>query len=406
MFPLPPALTGLALCTLLSSLGVSIANVALPALTREFTAPLQHVQWVVLAYLIASTTLVVGAGRLGDLLGRRRLLLWGIALFTLASMLCALAPTLPLLVAARALQGLGGALLMALSMASVSDVVAADRTGRAMGLLGTVSAAGTALGPSLGGLLLQASGWQALFLAQVPLGLVAWRLAARHVPPPLTVVPGRKPGPLLPWRLLADPRLAAACFMSAAVAAVVMGALLVGPFYLERGLGLAASAVGLVVAAGPVASALAGVPAGRWVDRWGAQPPAIGGLVSMVLGCLALAALQVRWGIAGYVVPLVIVTAGYAVFQAANNTAVMASVDGTNRGLVSGLVNLSRSLGLITGASLMGAVFVAGAGAGGGADAAAAGARLTFAVAAALAASALAVSVLQARAARASACTG
>jgi MFS family permease len=131
---------------LLASLGTSIANVALPSLARAFGAPLQQVQWVVLAYLLAITTLVVSAGRLGDLLGRRRLLLAGIGLFTAASWLCALAPTLGWLIAARALQGAGAALMMALGMAMVGGVVPKSRSGSAMGWLGTMSAVGTALG--------------------------------------------------------------------------------------------------------------------------------------------------------------------------------------------------------------------------------------------------------------------
>ncbi len=108
------ALAGLALSMLLSSLGTSIANVALPALAQAFNASFQQVQWIVLAYLLAITTLIVGAGRLGDITGRRRLLLAGIFLFTTASVLCGVAPTLWLLIAARAAQGVGAAVMMAL----------------------------------------------------------------------------------------------------------------------------------------------------------------------------------------------------------------------------------------------------------------------------------------------------
>ena len=112
------AFAGLSLSMLLSSLGTSIANVALPALAQAFAASFQDVQWVVLAYLLAITTLIVGAGRLGDIAGRRRLLLAGIVLFTAASVLCGIAPTLPLLIAARAAQGLGAAIMMALTSPS------------------------------------------------------------------------------------------------------------------------------------------------------------------------------------------------------------------------------------------------------------------------------------------------
>src|SRR5690349_118614 len=167
---------------LLSSLGTSIANVGLPALAQVFDASFPAVQWVVLAYLLAITTLIVSVGRLGDLVGRRRLLLAGIFVFTVASALCGGAPTLWMLVAARAAQGLGAAVMMALAMALAGDAVPKAKTGTAMGLLGTTSAIGTALGPSLGGVLIAGPGWRAIFLVMVPLGVVALLLARRHLP--------------------------------------------------------------------------------------------------------------------------------------------------------------------------------------------------------------------------------
>ena len=167
---------------LLSSLGTSIANVGLPTLAEAFGASFQQVQWVVLAYLLAITTLIVSAGRLGDLIGRRRLLMAGIVLFTVACALCSLAPTLGLLIAARTAQGFGAAIMMALTMASVADAVPKARAGSAMGLLGTMSAVGTALGPSLGGVLIAGFGWPFMFLVNVPLGMVAVLLVHRFLP--------------------------------------------------------------------------------------------------------------------------------------------------------------------------------------------------------------------------------
>src|SRR3954462_3593083 len=125
--PIRGALASLSLSMLLSSLGTSIANVGLPTFAQRFNASFQQVQWVVLAYLLAITTLIVSVGRLGDIAGRRRLLLSGIVLFTLASLLCSGAPTLVMLVAARALQGLGAAMMMALTMAWVGETVSKAR---------------------------------------------------------------------------------------------------------------------------------------------------------------------------------------------------------------------------------------------------------------------------------------
>lgn len=144
------ALASLSLAMLMPSLDTSIANAGLPVLSEALKASFQQVQWIVLAYLLAVTTLIASVGRLGDLLGRRRLLLAGIAWFSVASLGCGLAPSLGWLLAARALQGVGAALMLALSIALVADSVPKARTGSAMGLLGTLSALGTSFGPSLG----------------------------------------------------------------------------------------------------------------------------------------------------------------------------------------------------------------------------------------------------------------
>ena len=168
-----PRLAALSLVMLLPSLGTSITNAALPTLASSFDATMAEVQWVVIAYLLSVTSLIVSAGRLGDLVGRGRLLLAGMTLFSVASAICALSPSLSILIAARAVQGVGGAVMMTLTVAMVGDLVPKDRTGSAMGLLGTVSAVGTALGPTLGGVLIAESGWASVFVVLAGLGVVA-----------------------------------------------------------------------------------------------------------------------------------------------------------------------------------------------------------------------------------------
>jgi MFS family permease len=444
-------LASLSLSMLLSALGTSAANVALPALAEAFSASFQSVQWVVLAYLLAITTLIVSVGRLGDLIGRRRLLLAGIVLFALASSLCGGAPTLWLLVAARAAQGLGAAVMMALAVAFVGDAVPKARTGSAMGLLGTMSAIGTALGPTLGGVLIAGPGWRAIFLVNVPLGILAFLLAFRHLPGdrprtgadrPRFDLPGtfvlalalvgyalamtlgrghfgalnlglllaavlavglflrvemRSPAPLVRLAMLRDPVLSGSLAMSAIVSTVIMATLVVGPFHLSRALGLDATGVGLVMSAGPLAAALSGVPSGRGVDRFGAPRMTIAGLIGVAAGSFILSMTPASLGIPGYLVPLVVITASYALFQTANNTAVMADVRPDQRGVVSGMLSLSRNLGLITGASVMGAVFALAAATTdittARPEAVAGGTRITFAVAAILVALALAIAL-------------
>lgn len=370
------ALAALSLAILLSSLGTSIANVALPTFAQSFDASFADVQWVVLAYLIAITTLLVFAGRLGDRFGRRRMLLGGVALFTLASAACAFARTLPLLVAARAAQGAGAAVMTALAMAFIGDVVTKEKTGSAMGLLGTMSAVGTALGPTLGGVLIASFGWPAIFVINVPLGAVTLGLAWRFLPSTTTGA-----SPRMQFARLRDRTLSAGLTMSALVTTVVMATLVVGPFYLSDTLALDAARVGLVMSCGPLVAALTGVPSGRLIDRYGTHRMTLAGLHAMIAGASLLALLPASLAVAGYLVPLAITTAGYALFQAANNTAVMSDVRADQRGVVSGMLHLSRNLGLITGASFMGAVFSMG------------GMRVTFAVATLIVVAALAVAV-------------
>ncbi|HEU4665824.1 MAG TPA: MFS transporter, partial [Dokdonella sp.] len=378
-----------------------------------------------------------------------------VGLFTVASIVCGASPALWLLVVGRVGQGLGAAVMMALSLALVGDAVPKDRAGRAMGFLGTMSAVGTALGPSLGGVLLAGFGWRSIFFLNVPLGLLALVLALASLPadPPrgarvafdavgsallaLTLaayalsmtlgasgavglallavavvgaaafawVETRVAAPLVRLALFRDRAVSAGFAMSALVTTVAMTTLVVGPFYLARALGMSPASVGLVMTAGPLVAALAGVPAGRAVDRFGARGVTIAGLAAMALGCVALMLLPMASGVVGYVLPLVAVTAGYATFQAANNTAVVAATDATQRGVVSGVLNLSRNLGLVTGASAMGAVFALGTRAPevamASASAIAAGLHVAFGVAAALVMGALALAVRTAAPARA-----
>jgi MFS family permease len=192
-----------------------------------------------------------------------------------------------------------------------------------------------------------------------------------------------------------DPLLSASLASSALVATVMMSTLVVGPFYLTQGLGLAAPMVGLALSVGPLVVAFTGVPAGRLADRWGAQRISLWGLAGMAGGALLLSLLPPSLGVTGYVSAIAILTAGYGLFQTANNTAVMAPIATEQRGLVSGLLNLARNLGLISGASLMGAVFAMASHAEdiGTAppESLANGMRMTFAVAAALLLAALAI---------------
>ncbi|WP_322980059.1 MFS transporter [Pseudomonas sp. C11] len=385
----------LALSMLLASLGTSIANIALPELAAAFPAPFAQVQAVVVAYLAALTLSVVSAGRLADRYGAKNILVAGLALFASASLLCALAPGLWLLIASRALQGIGAAFLMTLAMTLMRQTASAARIGRAMGLLGTVSALGTALGPTLGGLLIPLSGWRAVFWVLVPLAVLALILAVSLLP---NGSQRKSTQPSRLWTVM-DRELLPNLLINLLVAAVMMTTLVVGPFYLGAALGLTATQAGLVMSVGPLISIVSGVPSGHLVDTWGSSRVLVMGLLLLAAGSGLLALLPNAIGMAGYVLAIIVLTPGYQLFQAANNTAALTQTPSQQQGTVSGLLGLSRNLGLIVGASAMGAVFAAAVGtdafALAPASAIAAGMRQTFLLAGVLMLAALAIASRQ-----------
>ncbi len=334
---------------------------------------------------------------------------------------------------------------MTLSLALVGDCVPKAQSGRALGVLGTMSAAGTALGPSLGGLLVDSMGWRATFLANLPLGIVAVMLALRYLPQdqerslkghgtsdtigalllaltlvafalamtaggrstlPLLAIAGtgaglcvlgerRSAAPLMPWATLREEHIGMSLTASALVSMVLMATLVVGPFYLSQALGVAPELLGITMAVGPVAAALAGWPAGRLADAFGAQRMALFGMAGVAAAAAALALVPTTWGVPGYVACIVVLTTSYALFQTANNSVVMTAAASVQRGMMSGMLNLARNLGLITGASFMAALFAHGAATDDVTNATPAalstGMALTFAVGAALVALVLAV---------------
>lgn len=385
----------LALSMLLASLGTSIANIVLPELASAFPAPFAQVQAVVVAYLAALTLSVVSAGRLADRYGAKNILLAGLALFASASLLCALAPDLWLLIAARALQGIGAAFLMTLAMTLMRQTASAARIGRAMGLLGTVSALGTALGPTLGGLLIPLAGWRAVFWVLVPLALLTLALAVSLLP---NGSQRKSAQPSRLWSVM-NRELLPSLLINLLVAAVMMTTLVVGPFYLGAALGLTTTQVGLVMSVGPLISIVSGVPSGHLVDAWGSRRVLVMGLLLLAAGSGLLALLPNAIGMVGYVLAIIVLTPGYQLFQAANNTAALAQTPSQQQGTVSGLLGLSRNLGLIVGASAMGAAFAAAVGtdafALAPASAIAAGMRQTFLLAGMLMLTALAIASRQ-----------
>jgi MFS family permease len=403
------SIAGLAVAMTVSSMGVSLPYVALPTLGEAFGVSLQAVQWIVISYLISVTALVVGAGRMGDIFGPRAVLVAGLSLFTAATLICAVAPTFWVLIVGRAIQGVGAAALMALTLVMARQTVPKRAVGRVMGLLGTMSAIGTALGPTLGGVLTAELGWRTIFLALIPLSALSLALVFLTLPSPVAskgssagafdaagtmllglsvsfyvlalsgvsgswssfgsfvialagigafvLVERRVAAPLIQLAMIGDAKLISSLSSNLLTSTVMMATLVVGPFYLSRGLGLDVGAVGVVVSVGPIIAAISGVPAGLIVDKFGPRAVLFSGLAQVLAGCIALALISRPLGVIGYVAAIAVLTSGYQLFLAANNTAVMLGAREDRRGVISGMLTLSRNLGLSTGAALMGGFF-------------------------------------------------
>jgi len=406
-----PGMAVLSLAMLLPSLGTSIANVALPTLAAHFDVSMAGAQWVVIAYLLSITSFIVAAGKLGDQFGRTQILSAGTALFALASAAAAVSPNLALLIAARVAQGAGAAVLMSLTIAMVSDMVPPDKTGVAIGWLGTVSAVGTALGPTLGGVLITNAGWQAIFVMLAVLGCITWfllRMFASAAIPSRKVASFDLPGmvllgvslaalsaaatvcdklgltasvalagvgltglaafaahelrikaPLVRLQLVKEGQVASGLFAMMMISVVVMTTLVVGPFYLSQQLHLSPAHIGLAMSVGPVVAVLTGAPAGKLVDVTGDRGMQLAGIAVALAGSVMMVFAPHYAGLVGYVVSLAVITLGYAAFQAANTTRLMQKVDRQERGIVSALLGLARNVGLIAGASVMGAIYAA-----------------------------------------------
>ena len=414
-------LAGIGAGVFMFTLDASIVNVALPTLAQAFAAPLSTVQWVVLAYLLVITTLVMGAARLGDMHGRKRAYLAGLALFTLASALCGLAPSVHWLIAFRALQGLGAVFVSALGAAIVAQTFPVTERGRALGFVGSCVTLGVALGPTLGGLIIHFAGWRWMFLVNIPVGIAAMAIVARVIPD-MPGTPTRLPfdwlgtvlvaaalaglSLALTWgqRLGFDAALPIGMFVAAAAAllafllvetrvdapildlklfhsrafsaGLAMGCLaftvlgstsLTTPFYLQLGLGLPIAQVGLLMAIAPVIGGITGPIGGTLSDRFGPRWVSLIGLVSMCCGCFLLASLDEHASIWRFALSVAPVGLGMGLFSSANNSAVLNAAPRERLGVASGLLSLARTLGQSTGvpiaASLLGIFALGHAGA-------------------------------------------
>jgi EmrB/QacA subfamily drug resistance transporter len=400
----------LALGTVMATLDISVVNIALPTLARVFRVPLTTIEWVVLAYVVTITGLLLTLGRLADVVGRRRVYGFGLALFTVASALCAASPRADLLIAARALQGLGAAMMTANSAAILISSFPESERGKALGAFGAVVGLGLALGPPIGGMLVHLS-WRWIFILNLPLGVLALFQLRSGVPPDLPA--GRAPwpdlslpsaalwcaalvlvmlglslGPGSGWRaapvwlmflaailvlaaFLAVERRAAAPLLppdvlrgslGGAVVLTMIGnalSITVGfhmPLFLEEVLGFDAARSGRWLAIVPLVALLVAPLAGRWADLWGSRRLVSLGIAIAAAGFGVLSRLSVAWAPLTLVGGLALVGIGLGLFSVPNASAVMSAVPRDRLGLAAGLQATMRNLGVAGGAAAAAAI--------------------------------------------------
>ena len=333
----------------LGQLDASIVALAYRAIGAHFGAGLAEVQWISLSYLVTLAALLVPLGRVSDRLGRKRVYLWGFLTFGLASAGCALAPDLPALIAVRAVQGAGAAMLQSNSVALVAISAPHSRLRGALGVQAAAQALGLALGPTLGGVVVQSLGWRWVFALNIPVAVFAVAAGRLLLPRTRLDADADRRGGLR--EVFGTPGLARGLLGALGAYLVLFGPIVLVPALLD-GRGDASAHVGLVVAALPVGFALSASASGRFVPRrWGSAARGWCGLAVTGAGLLVgLGAVDVAdlWPVA-----LTLVGLGLGVYTPANNASIMSRAPAGRAALVGGMVSAARAIGTGAGTALV-----------------------------------------------------
>ena len=357
-------LAAVALGGTLLPLNSTMIAVALPDIASDTGGGVAASSWLVTAYVVAMATLGPFAGRLGDRLGRRRVLLWGLLAFAASSAAAGLAPSLELLIAARLGQAIAGSLVFPNAMALLRDALPKGRRAGGYGLLGSAVGVAAAVGPALGGVLVGAFGWRAIFLVNVPVVATAVVLSLRALPrtaPRDAATAAGVTAPARPPRWDWAQPLRSPVF-GAATAAVglsnlaMYGTLLAVPVVLADRPGWSAADAGLALAMLSVAMIAVAPFGGRLADRCGNRLPAAGGLALLTAAGAILAAMGAEPSAAGLAGALLLGGAGLGLANAALQTAAIEAVDPRHAGVAAGLFSTGRYSGAIVSALLLAAL--------------------------------------------------
>ncbi len=396
----------------LATIDGSIVNVALPTLVRELQTEFALVQWVVLAYLLTLTTLMLSVGRLADMIGKKPIYMTGFVVFTVGSVLCGLAPTVYWLIGFRVVQAIGAAMVFALGTAIVTEAFPPKERGKALGVVGSVVSIGIVIGPTLGGILLEGFSWHWIFIVNLPVGIIGTVLVWRFVPVTnpqggqrfdywggitlfvalisllLALTLGQNWGftdrrvlllfglsligtlfflgieryttqPMIELSLFQNRLLNINLVTGFLAFMSVAGALILVPFYLENMLGYGPRQVGFLLAALPVMLGVVAPISGILSDKLGTRTITVVGLAVLMLGYYGLSTMTAETSTLGFVLRYGLIGLGFGVFQSPNNSAIMGSAPRERLGIVSGLLAVNRSLGQTTGIALLGAFWAA-----------------------------------------------
>ncbi len=396
----------------MSALDVSIVNVAMPTFTGTFGASMAVVEWVAMAYMLTLTIFLPLFGRLADVHGRSRLYNIGFIVFSIGSVLCGAANSAAFLIASRVVQAVGAGLLQANSVALITQAFPANERGKAIGIQGAVQAVSMAVGPFVGGLLIAAVGWRAIFFVNIPIGVVG-TVAALFVLPRhqkaarkqrvdwlgaallaaglaslvlafnegvkvgwgssrillylasagallwgLAVTELRAEHPLVDLRLFRNPAFLLGNVTGMLSYFVLFAVMFLMPFYLEKVLGYGSEATGTLLAAVPLAMAVVAPFSGRISDRYGSRIMTTSGMLVSAIACGSLLFLSEAARMPLLLTGLVLLGVGMGLFTPPNNSAIMGSAPADKLGVAGGVLNMMRSLGLIFGVDISGAIFL------------------------------------------------
>jgi EmrB/QacA subfamily drug resistance transporter len=402
---------------LIVGLDTTIVNVALPAIHRSFGASLSGLQWTIDAYTLVLGSLLILAGSTGDRVGRRRVFKTGLTVFSLASLLCALAPTLGLLIAARVLQAIGGAMLNPVALSIVRNVFEDPRErAQAIGVWGAVFGISLALGPVLGGALVDSVGWRSVFLVNVPVGMVALVLTTAFVPESraprprrfdpvgqilvvvalasltYSIIEGPESGwlsgeiiglfalslcafaalifyelrrdePLIEVRFFHSAPFAGASAIAVCVFAGLGGFLFLNTLYLQDVRGLSPFHAGLYML--PIAAMVCvfSPVSGRLVGRSGTRLPLLAGGAAQMIGALILTRLDPSTSTGLLIAVYIIFGIGTGLVNPPITNTAVSGMPPAQAGVAGAIASTSRQVGMTLGVAVVGAV--AGGAAGG-----------------------------------------